>query len=144
MTTVTNFGGNIRFAPRCLYRPRDEAEVLAILDRHARGKIRVRGALHSWSPAVACADALVDMRYFNSVTVTRGTDGCICATVGAGCRIKHLLQKLHSLAGVTLPSIGLITEQTIAGAVATGTHGSGKHSLSHYVEAVRLAAYDPR
>jgi FAD/FMN-containing dehydrogenase len=45
--------------------------------------------------------------------------------------------------GYTLPSLGLIDEQTIAGATATGTHGSGKHSLAHYVEAVRLASYDP-
>ena len=34
-------------------------------------------------------------------------------------------------------------EQAIAGAVSTGTHGSGKHSLSHYVDEMRLATYDP-
>ena len=36
----------------------------------------------------------------------------------------------------TLPSLGLIDEQTVAGATATGTHGSGRNSLSHYVQAV--------
>jgi hypothetical protein len=40
--------------------------------------------------------------------------------------------------------LGLIAEQTIAGAVSTGTHGSGKSSLSHYVAEVRLAIYDPQ
>src|SRR5207302_3893611 len=53
------------------------------------------------------------------------------------------VRKLHWLADVTLPSIGLVTEQTIAGAISTATHGSGKQSLSHFVEEVRAAAYDP-
>jgi FAD/FMN-containing dehydrogenase len=40
--------------------------------------------------------------------------------------------------------VGLIDEQTVAGATATGTHGSGKHSLAHYIQAVRVACFDPR
>ncbi|MEZ6105060.1 MAG: hypothetical protein R3B96_02855 [Pirellulaceae bacterium] len=51
--------------------------------------------------------------------------------------------KALSRQGLTLPSLGLITEQTIAGATATGTHGSGKHSLSHYLTSIRLAHFDP-
>jgi hypothetical protein len=64
------------------------------------------------------------------------------ATIGAGCRIKRALSKLDQL-GLTLPALGLIDEQTVAGATATGTHGSGKHSLSHYLERVRIAHYNP-
>jgi hypothetical protein len=44
--------------------------------------------------------------------------------------------------GLTLPTVGAVTKQTIAGAIATATHGSGASSLSQYVEAVRVAAYD--
>jgi FAD/FMN-containing dehydrogenase len=140
---IVNFGGNLRFTPRHFYAPATEAEVLDILNRHAQGKVRVIGALHSWSPAVVCADAIVDLRHFDSVTVERDADGNVWATVGGGCRIKHLLRKLHGLGDVTLPTIGLITEQTIAGAIATATHGSGRHSLSHYMAELRVAAYDP-
>ena len=43
---------------------------------------------------------------------------------------------------MTLPTIGTVTRQTIAGAISTATHGSGRSSLSHYVRAVRVAAYD--
>jgi FAD/FMN-containing dehydrogenase len=139
---ITNFGGNLRFTPRHLYTPTTEAEVLAILDRHAQGRIRVVGALHSWSPAVVCNDALIDLKHFDRVDIQRDADGTVWATVGGGCRIKHLLRRLHALADVTMPTLGLITEQTIAGAIATATHGSGKHSLSHYVQELRVAAYD--
>ena len=37
----------------------------------------------------------------------------------------------------------MVCKQTIAGAISTATHGSGKSSLSHYVNAVSVAAYDP-
>jgi FAD/FMN-containing dehydrogenase len=143
MRPVVNFGGNVRFTPARYYVPRDEAEVLAVLDRHAGGTVRVVGALHSWSPVVVSADAVIDLRHFDRVTVERDPDGAVWATVGGGCRVKHLLRKLRHIANVTLPSLGLITEQTVAGAMSTGTHGSGRHSMSHYAAAVRAAAYDP-
>ena len=53
-------------------------------------------------------------------------------------QIKRLLAELNKH-GLTTPSVGLITEQTIAGATATATHGSGKSSLSHYIQAMRVA-----
>ncbi len=140
--TISNFGGNISFAPRHLLVPATEAEVVEILDRHAKGKVRVVGSLHSWSPIVVCEDALVDLRHFDRVEVERGSDGAVWATVGGGCRIKDLLRQLHSLSDATIPALALITEQTIAGAISTATHGSGKHSLSHYMEELRVAAYD--
>lgn len=141
MKTVTNFGRNVRFTPRRVYAPRDEAALLRVLDGHSSGKIRVAGSLHSWSDVVETDDVLVDMRYFGDVRVeANGRE--VWARVGGGCRIKHLLDRLRGSTGATLPTVGAITEQTIAGAISTATHGSGKHSLSHYVQEVRLAAYD--
>lgn len=140
---IVNFGRNVRFAPRHVYAPTTEAEVLAILDRHAVGKIRVGGALHSWSPAVASDDVFIDLWHFDSVSVERDAGGTVWATVGGGCRLKHLLRKLHRLTDYTVPTLGLITEQTIAGAISTATHGSGRPSVSHYAEELQVAAYDP-
>jgi hypothetical protein len=39
--------------------------------------------------------------------------------------------------------MGGIKKQTISGAISTGTHGSGRPSLSHYMEELRVAAYGP-
>jgi hypothetical protein len=138
---VTNFGRNVRFTPRHYYAPRTEEEVLQILERHATGRIRVVGSLHSWSALVACDDALTDLSHFDQVRIDRQGDE-IWVTAGGGATIKHLLHRLRQLGSVTLPSLGAITEQTIAGAISTGTHGSGRHSLSHYIDEVRIAAYD--
>lgn len=139
---LTNFGGNIRFRPEVFYKPTDEAEVLAILDRHRGRRIRAFGALHSWSPCIAGGEIVLDLRRLDAVAVHRDGDCGLRVTVGAGCRIRRLLRELRRQGGLTLPSVGLIDAQSIAGAIATGTHGSGKHSISHYVTAVRAAVYD--
>lgn len=140
---VVNFGGNLRFTPGHYYTPRTENEVLEILDRHAGEHIRAVGSRHSWSEAIVSPDVIVDLGHLKQVEITETAGGEIWATVGGGCQIKCLLAELHARSNSTLPTMGLITEQTIAGAISTATHGSGKHSLSHYVSEIRTAAYDP-
>ena len=135
--SVTNFGRDIRFRPRRQYRPETEADVLQILNEHRGGTVRVIGARHSWNRGIESPDALVDLRRFHAIRVHE--DGAR-VTVGAGCRIGPVLKHLASR-GLTLPSIGLINRQTVAGAIATGTHGSGRRSMSHHVEALRIACY---
>ncbi len=134
---IVNFGRNICFRPRQRYAPQTEDEVLRILDEHRDGTIRAVGARHSWNPGIETRDALVDLRHLRAIRVH---DDRACVTVGAGCRIGTLLRHL-ARHGLTLPSIGLIDRQTVAGAVATGTHGSGRNSMSHYVVAMRIACF---
>jgi len=134
---ISNFGGNISFTPRRSYRPRSEEEVLRLLEEHRGGTVRVLGAGHSWNPGIESSDALVDLRHLRHVRV-HGDGKRV--TVGAGLRIGALLKHL-SRRDLTMPSLGLIDRQTIAGAIATGTHGSGRHSMSHYVECMRIACY---
>ena len=136
---IQNFGRNLIFTPKHFYSPNSEIALLDILQRHKDTKIRVVGSLHSWSNLVKTDDVLIDMRHFNRVEVFQ-YENEIRVKVGAGCQIKHLLKILNKQ-GLTIPSLGLITEQTIAGATATGTHGSGKHSLSHYIESLRVACF---
>jgi FAD/FMN-containing dehydrogenase len=136
-----NFGRNQVLTPSAAYTPANEQEVLEILDRHHGQRIRAIGRLHSWSEAAVTDSVLLDLRRLNSVQL-QADGNQLVATVGAGCQVKRLLREL-SRQDATLLSLGLITEQTIAGAISTGTHGSGRHSMSHYVVAVRIARYDP-
>lgn len=138
---IENFGRNVRFTPAAFYQPESEEEVLEILDRHKGEPIRVMGRLHAWSDAVRTEGVLLDLKNLNRVEI-EPSKNARQAKVGAGCQIKRLLSELRRQSGYTLPSVGLITEQTIAGAISTGTHGSGKHSISHYVQAIRIACYD--
>lgn len=137
---ITNFGGNVSFTPRHIYQPRSEAEVLEILGKHRGQRIHASGSLHAWSEAAKSDEVYLTLQHLSSVEVTQDDAGSL-ATIGAGCQIKRALAELDKQ-GLTLPSVGLISEQTIAGATATGTHGSGKHCLSQYLETVRIAHYD--
>src|SRR3954447_3021094 len=138
--TYSNFGGNQWFQPNAVYTPRDEAELLGAL-RASRGRrIRVIGRLHSWSEAAVATDVLIDMRQICDVSLDE-RDGRVWVTAGGGCQIKTLQAALGP-AGLALPSLGLINEQTIAGAISTGTHGSGRPSMSNFIDEIRLATFD--
>lgn len=138
---MRNFGGNVCFEPSLICTPRSADEVLAILQENAGKKIRCIGSLHSWSPLVGENGIIaVDLRHFDEVHLI-GSSAQRRVQVGAGCTIGKLLDELRRH-GRTLPTVGAILKQTIAGAVATGTHGSGASSLSHLVDGVRLATYD--
>lgn len=137
---ICNFGNNIRFCPASLLAPTNESELLEILQSNRTGRIRVMGSKHAWSHGIETDGVLLDMRNFQDIHFHE-VNGQAFVTVGGGCQIKTLLTVLNER-GLTTPSVGLITEQTIAGATATGTHGSGKHSLSHYLTAVRVACFD--
>jgi FAD/FMN-containing dehydrogenase len=139
---VRNFGRNVDFQAEVLT-PRDEREVLALLRAHAGRTIRAVGAAHSWSGLVRSDHFVIDLRRLDRIDVHRGGPGVATVTAGAGARIGAILKALAAH-GLTLPTVGAITKQTIAGAVSTGTHGSGASSLSHYVRGVRLATHDPR
>jgi FAD/FMN-containing dehydrogenase len=139
--TIENFGRNVRFTPAEFFEPAGEPELLDYLNRTQPHAIRVVGSRHAWSPLIQTDGLLVSLAKLQSVQVQRREDGSISAQVGAGCQIKSILTALNRQ-NLTLPSLGLISEQRIAGAIATGTHGSGRNSLSHYVEGVRLVYFD--
>lgn len=137
---LQNFGENLAFEPATYSEPRTEDEVLALLEQHRGQSIRTIGSLHSWSQAPVGTGLVLNLKHLKQVEVLPGS-GTNSAVIGAGCQIKRVLTELKK-SGQTLPSVGLISEQTMAGATATGTHGSGRHSLSHYIRSVRVACYD--
>jgi FAD/FMN-containing dehydrogenase len=137
-----NFGRNVRFEPHRLFIPTDKDVVLAQLDECREANIRAFGSLHSWSDAAVTQGAAFDLRHLHSVRLEMQDDGSVYAEIEAGCTVDAALDYLRLHGGYTLPTYGIIGKQTIAGAIATATHGSGRASLSHYVTRVTAAAYD--
>lgn len=139
---LENFGRNVCLSPRTLVVPGDVDAVLGCLNQFRGRSIRAIGSLHAWSRAAAGDDVVLDLRRLTGVAVTIDRDGRACADVEAGCTIDRLLDYVSEHGRYTLPTYGIIGKQTVAGAIATATHGSGRSSLSHYVDAIRVAAYD--
>jgi hypothetical protein len=136
---ITNFGGNQRWFAR-RFRPSSEAEVLGILEQHPAATIRAIGSGHSWSGIAAHTDIVLDMSALNSVALVT-VNGETLVRAGAGCRLQDLLDRLHATTDRTLPTLGAIKKQTVSGAISTGTHGSGRPSLSHFVVRVRAVVF---
>lgn len=141
--TITNFGGNVSYEPAHYYEPATEADVLAILDRHADGNVRVVASGHSWSPAIETSDTAIRMDKLNEIAVRRDSDGGVVVRAGGGAVLQDIVDAVESRTNHTLPTVGGILKQTISGAISTGTHGSGRPSLSHHMDEIRTAAYDP-
>lgn len=137
---IVNFGRNVDFEVDHFYEPSTEEEILELLRRHSREKVRVVGSKHAWNEGIKSTDVVVSLAKIKHVRVITEDDSN-CAVVGGGCQIKAILKTLNQQ-DLTLPSVGLISQQTIAGATATATHGSGRSSLSHFIKSARIACFD--
>jgi FAD/FMN-containing dehydrogenase len=137
--TWTNWVGNQSFSPASTASPHDEEEVTArVREAAERGQqVRVAGAGHSFTPVVQTDGLLLDLSALRGVVATDPTRKR--ATALAATRIHDFYEPLWA-AGLALRNQGDIDTQQIAGAVATGTHGSGTRytSLSGVVRGVRL------
>ena len=140
MTGWSNWAGNVSCGPALVAEPRSREELAALLVRTAGrgGNVRVAGSGHSFTPIVATDDVLLSMAGFSGI---QSTDREACrATVRAGTRIADLGAPLQA-AGLALANQGDVDVQAMAGAISTGTHGTGPAlgSLSTMVGGVTLA-----
>lgn len=111
-------------APRRILRPVRESQLVEAVREARREGLRVRaaGAGHSFSGAAATDGVLLDLRdYARVLHVDRAARR---VTVQAGVRL-HALSLALDAAGLALPTLGDIDRQSLAGALATGTHGTG-------------------
>lgn len=115
-----NWAGNQQCVTRNYYQPTAEDEIITIVKQHA--KLRMVGTGHSWSGVCLCDEALVNLDNYNKV-INLDRDNLLL-TVQAGIKLWQLNEYLDKQ-GLALANLGSIARQSIAGAVSTGTHGSG-------------------
>jgi len=133
----TNWGGNQQAHATEILTPGTVDEVAAQV-KEASGsgrRIKAVGSGHSFT-AIAVAN---DQRLFlHRLAGLISIDGTL-VTVQAGMPL-HVLNALLAEHGLAMPNLGDIDQQTVAGAISTGTHGTGAtHStLASCVEAVKL------
>lgn len=135
----SNWSGSVSSRPAVIARPRDEGELAALVT--AAHKLRVVGAGHSFMPLVETNDTLVslaDYPSFIEIAPDRAT-----AWVPAGWSLARLTEALWA-EGLSLINQGDVNPQSLAGATATGTHGTGAElgSLSTQTLGFRLMTAD--
>jgi len=137
------WAGTARCSPAHLVRPVHESEISdAIRTAAERGlTVRAAGTGHSFN-ALGCTDGvLVDLSGFTGV-VNLDADAATIE-VKAGTTLRDVNAALAK-AGLALANVGTLADQTVAGAISTGNHGSGiRHRpFSSQVVRLRLAGAD--
>ncbi|GIH12404.1 D-arabinono-1,4-lactone oxidase [Rugosimonospora africana] len=138
-----NWAGNQRAQAARVAHPASTDEVSALVKTVANEglKIKAAGSGHSFTSAAVADGVRVELdRLAGTVSVNPATRRI---TVQAGMPLRVLNQVLAGH-GLALPNLGDIDVQTVAGAISTGTHGTGGRlgCLSTFVEALTLVAAD--
>ena len=129
-----NWSGSVS-ASATVARPKSEDELAALI--RSAAKLRVTGAGHSFMPLCESDELIVsldDMAGAIRIAADRRT-----AHIPAGWSIRRLTAALWE-EGLALANQGDVDPQSLAGAMATGTHGTGVDlgSLSTFARGFRL------
>ena len=138
-----NWAGTATANPARWSRPRSEAEIsAAVKDAAAAGlTIRALGSGHSFTAAAATSGVALDLSSWTGITAADTASGLI--TARSGTTLRALNAELGGL-GLAMANLGDIDVQTLAGALSTGTHGTGARlgGLATQVEALDLVTAD--
>jgi len=124
-------------------RPRTVEELVeAVAAAAAAGqKVSVAGSGHSFTEAAMTDGTMVHVEALRGVLDADRASGLV--RVGGGTVLRDLNEALAGL-GLALENLGDIDAQTVAGAISTGTHGTGADygNISARVEAIELVLGD--
>lgn len=138
-----NWAGDQECAPAIIATPRSVEEVAGLLaDAEAAGRtVRVAGTGHSFTDAVLTDGTLLSLAKLNRVLEVDRASGLV--RVEAGISLNAASTALHEH-GLAFPNLGDIDVQTVAGAIATATHGTGAtlQNLSAAVHSLELMQAD--
>jgi L-gulonolactone oxidase len=123
--------------------PRSRDELAEAVGRAAAAgrKVSVAGSGHSFTEAALTEGTLVGIEALSGTIDANPASGLV--RVGGGTVLADLNDALSQL-GLAMENLGDIDRQTIAGAISTGTHGTGAklRNISSQVEAVELVLAD--
>jgi FAD/FMN-containing dehydrogenase len=141
--TWTNWSGGVVAEVQQLAAPSTEAELQRVVrDAAAAGlSVRVAGTGHSFTPVVATDGVIVSLDAMQGLVSANAATGR--ATLWGGTKLHygtHLLWK----AGLGLANQGDVDVQSVAGAIGTGTHGTGPAygNIPSRLAGVRLVTAD--
>ncbi len=139
----STWAGDESCVPAVREHPRSTPEVTAAVERAAASgqTVRVAGSGHSFTPIVLTHGALLSLERMDRILDVQATTGLV--RVQAGITLRALSDGLWRR-GLALENLGDIDVQSLAGATATGTHGTGARlqNLSAAIRGVQLVAGD--
>ena len=122
--TWQNWAGTASADPVRRHWPRSTEEIADALTAATKDGLTVRalGSGHSFTAAAATSGVALDLSGWTGIVAADLESGLV--TVRSGTTIRELNAALDTL-GLALANLGDIDAQTVAGAISTGTHGTG-------------------
>jgi L-gulonolactone oxidase len=140
-----NWPGDQSCRPAEVARPASRDELAEAVGRAAAAgrKVSVAGSGHSFTEAAMTGGTMVRIEALSGVIDADPGSGLV--EVGAGTVLADLNEELARL-GLAMENLGDIDRQTIAGAISTGTHGTGAklRNISAQVEGLEMVLADGR
>ena len=141
MPSWKNWAGNQQSKPFRIERPASESEVVEIIRQAVLNKQRVKvvGSGHSFTGIAVPDEVMIDLTRLNQVRSVDHSGGLI--TVQAGIVLSDLNAQLE-LHQLSMPNLGDVTYQTLAGALSTSTHGTGlqRTGLAAQIRAFKMVS----
>jgi xylitol oxidase len=136
-TTVTNWAGNITYKAGELHRPRSLDALRTLVAGSTR--VRVLGSGHSFNEIAEPGAGGILLSLAGLPGEVDVDTAARTVRVGGGVRYAELARVVHAH-GLALPNMASLPHISVAGSVATGTHGSGvtNGSLASVVREVEL------
>ena len=135
----TNWSGTVACEPAALERPRSEAELVGLVARARtqRVPLRIAGSGHSHTPLVATDGIIASIDALAGIETIDAATGY--ALIQAGSLLSSLGPRLRA-SGLAMENLGDVDVQSLAGALSTGTHGTGRSlgGLATQVASLRL------
>jgi len=129
----TNWAGNLTYRAAELRKPESLGELADVIT--ASPRVRALGSRHSFSPIADTEGTLVSLAQMpREIEIDTGA---ATARVSAGLRYGDLVPALDA-AGFALANLASLPHISVAGAVQTGTHGSGDRIGSLATQVVGL------
>ena len=133
-TLWQNWARSVRAHPQRVLHPASTAEVVdAVRAARAEGlTVKAYGAGHSFTPIAATEGVLLRLDRMDAVVGVDRADGTGTGAARGGARVRvqagislHTLNPRLRALGLALPNLGDVDPQSVAGAISTGTHGTG-------------------
>jgi alditol oxidase len=131
---ASNWAGNLDYHAEHYYQPKSVAELQSMVRQLA--SIRALGSRHSFNTIADTPASQINLSKFDSIDINEKAH---TVTVGAGVRYGTLAPVIDKK-GFAVHNLASLPHITVAGAIATATHGSGvkNGNLATAVSALEL------
>lgn len=121
---MKNWARNIQFEPKKVFAPATTQEAQKIIKYHLDNNesLRMRGSAHSWTGLIQTEQSFIHLDNMQGVIHVDSSNQLIIAKAGTKLYTFGEEAFKHHL---SLPNQGDINQQSVAGALSTGTHGTG-------------------